>query len=185
MTRTATAARQHTEQAELYHRHQHDLLRAVARVVKAPPELIEDACQNAWTINLGTQQQPRRNSIFAWLRAVAIHEAYQLCRAELRDVPLEDLAHADGCEVLISAAHRIEHAIEARRALLLLAQLSKQQREDVSLLVAGFSYREIAEMTGGRTFTNVKKHLAKGRARLRQLNHGAVRPARGRFLGPE
>jgi hypothetical protein len=27
--------------------------------------------------------------------------------------------------------------------------------------VAGFSYREIAAMTGGRTFTNVNKHLVR------------------------
>jgi DNA-directed RNA polymerase specialized sigma24 family protein len=42
---------------------------------------------------------------------------------------------------------------EARRALQLLARLPERQREDLTLLIAGFSYREIADVTGGWTFT--------------------------------
>ena len=48
----------------LYRRHHRDLERAVARTVHAPRELIEDACQNAWTIML--RAQPDRSSIFGW-----------------------------------------------------------------------------------------------------------------------
>ena len=33
--------------------------------------------------------------------------------------------------------------------------------------MAGFSYHEIAALGGGRTYTNVNKHLAKARARVR------------------
>ena len=36
--------------------------------------------------------------------------------------------------------------------------------------MAGFTYREIAAMTGGRTYTNVNKHLVKARARIRRAN---------------
>lgn len=57
--------------------------------------------------------------------------------------------------------------LEAREALSILASLPERQRADLSLLVAVFSYREIAQMTGGRTHTNVNKHIAKARARVR------------------
>jgi RNA polymerase sigma factor (sigma-70 family) len=163
VTAPTTPARQCGDEAELFRCHHRDLLRAVSRVVDAPPELIEDACQNAWTIMLG--RQPDRVSIFAWLRVVAVHEAYRLCRAHQRDTHLEDV---DRCwEAFVAGGVTLDDLVEARRALALLARLPARQREDLSLLVAGFSYREIAEMTGGRTLTNVTKQLAKARARMR------------------
>src|SRR5436309_15719686 len=70
------------DEEELYRRHHRDLQRAVAHVVHAPRELIEDACQTAWAILLRTQ--PERYAIFAWLRLVAIHEAYRLSAVEQR-----------------------------------------------------------------------------------------------------
>jgi DNA-directed RNA polymerase specialized sigma24 family protein len=73
--------------------------------------------------------------------------------------------------------------LEAREALTLLAGLPERQRADLTLLVAGFSYREIAQMTGGRTHTNVNKHIAKARSRVRlaRLADGANRDPRGRI----
>jgi len=65
------------DEAELFGRHHRDLQRAVARAVNAPPELIEDACQNAWAILL--RRQPERASVFGWLYVVASREAFRLC----------------------------------------------------------------------------------------------------------
>lgn len=154
------------EVAELYRQHHCDLERAVAGAVNAPREVVEDACQSAWTIVL--RSQPRRPTWFAWLRVVAIHEAYALCRSGQRDAHLEELANGDAWEELFAGRSTLDDAIEARRALRLLAELPARQREDLSLLVAGFTYREIGEKTGGRTYTNVNKHLAKARARIRR-----------------
>src|SRR4051812_190610 len=70
-----TAARSCITVDELYRRHPHELQHAVARAVRAPSELIEDACQTAWAIMLSAQPPCHR---FGWLRAVAIHEAYRL-----------------------------------------------------------------------------------------------------------
>ena len=70
------------DEDRLYRRHHRDLHRAVARAVRAPRELIEDACQTAWAILLRTQ--PDRYAIFAWLRVVAIHEAYRLAAIDRR-----------------------------------------------------------------------------------------------------
>jgi len=152
------------DEDRLYRRHHGNLERAVARAVNAPRELIEDACQTAWTIML--RSQPDRTAIFAWLRVVAIHEAYRLSAAD-RGAHLEDLAPSQGWDAGIADPVTIDDAIEARRALRSLAALPARQRQDLSLRVAGFSYREIAQITGGRTYTNVNKHLAKARARIR------------------
>ena len=140
------------DEADLYRRHHRNLQRAVARAVNAPRELIEDACQTAWTIML--RSQPDRAAIFAWLRVVAIHEAYRLSAIERRDARLERLGSEDGDWREATADTRtLDALLEAREALSLLATLPERQRSDLALLVAGFSYREIAEMTGGRTFT--------------------------------
>src|SRR5687768_3928581 len=65
------------DEAELYRRHHRQLLTAVARAVNAPPELIEDACQTAWAALLRCTVE--RATVFAWLRVVAIHEAWREC----------------------------------------------------------------------------------------------------------
>jgi RNA polymerase sigma factor (sigma-70 family) len=154
------------DEAERYQRHHGALVRAVARVVDAPRELIEDACQGALTTLL--QRQPERVAIFAWLRVVAVHEAYRLCRVHRHDARLKEVDHGEGWEAVVASGTTIDDVIEARQALRLLASLPERQREDLSLQVAGFSYREIADMTGGRTLTNVSKHLVKARARVRR-----------------
>ena len=40
--------------------------------------------------------------------------------------------------------------------------------------MGGFSYREIAAMTGGRTVTNVNKHLVKARTAIRRANRSEL-----------
>lgn len=151
------------DEAELYRRHHHKLHRAVAHVVNAPRELIEDACQTAWTILL--RAQPDRDAIFAWLRVVAIREAYRLCAIERRELqrPCVDEGAA------IAHSQPLDDALEAIEALRALAALPPRQRTDLSLQVAGYSYDEIRNLTGGRTFTNVNKSLVKARARIRRL----------------
>jgi hypothetical protein len=153
------------DEEDLYLRHHRELRRAVARAVQASTELIEDSCQNAWTILL--RSQPRRDNVFVWLRVVAIHEAYRLSAIERRDAHLEDFPSSLGWEAMTPDPRSIEQVIDARAALRVLADLPTRQRQDLTLLIAGFSYREIRELTGERTFTNVKKHLNKARARIR------------------
>jgi len=167
------------DEGDLYRRHHRQLERAVARAVNGPPALIEDACQTAWTILL--RSQPDRQSIFAWLRVVAIHEAYRLSVISRRDTHLDGLS-AETCDwqEFVADPHSLDSLLEAREALALLADLPERQRVDLALLVAGYSYEEIAEITGGRTFTNVNKHLAKARAGIRLARlHGTARSSRG------
>jgi RNA polymerase sigma factor (sigma-70 family) len=152
------------DEADLYRRHHHDLVRSVARAVNASRELIEDACQSAWLILL--RRQPDRGpTLFGWLRVVAIHEAYRLSRGERRELRLEDLG--DHADELLGGWLVLENAVEARRALGVVAGLPEREREYLSLLVAGFSYREIGELAGGRTLSNVNRYLARARAHVR------------------
>jgi DNA-directed RNA polymerase specialized sigma24 family protein len=146
--------------ADLYRRHHRNLQRAVSRVVDAPPELIEDACQNAWTIFL--RANPDRASIFDWLLAVATREAHRLSEADRPCAGL-DAGPAASC---------IEDVLEAREALHVLASLPDRQREDLALAIAGFSYDEIAEITGARTASTVRKQVAKAHARVQRERHG-------------
>jgi len=151
----------------LYRAHHRELHRVVAGAVRAPRELIEDACQTAWTKLL--HRQPDRYAIFGWLRVVAIHEAYRLSAIERRDARLERLPLDDvDWHDVLADPRSFDDALEALEALRTLASLPDRQREDLSMKVAGYSYEEIRILTGGRTFTNVNKSLVKARRRIRQ-----------------
>jgi hypothetical protein len=162
---TDTAPPARGDEAELYRRHHRNLQRAVAHAVNAPRELIEDACQTAWAILLRTQ--PDRYAIFAWLRVVAIHEAYRLKAIERRETRLANLrADRREGEDLVIDPRTLDDALEALEALRALAALPPRQRVDLALKVAGYTYEEIRILTGDRTFTNVNKSLVKARARI-------------------
>ena len=101
------------------------------------------------------------------LYVVATREAFRLCERERRHIHLETMLPDGSWDAVIADAFSIDDIVEAREALQILARLPDRQRADLTLLVAGFSYVEIATMTGGRTYTNVNKHIAKARARVR------------------
>jgi DNA-directed RNA polymerase specialized sigma24 family protein len=154
----------------LYRAHHRELHRAVAHVVRAPPELIDDACQTAWVMLL--QTQPERYTVFAWLRVVAIHEAYRLSTIDRREARLERLLPSDGDWQEVTADPRsLDDAVTALEALRTLASLPERQRSDLTLKVAGYSYEEIRAITPGRTFTNLNKSLVKARAGIRRARH--------------
>ena len=112
--------------------------------------------------------QPERDAIFAWLRVVAIHEAYRLSAIERRNARLEGPRPEDGdWHDLIADSRSLDDAVAALEALRALASLPERQRTDLTLKIAGYSYDEIRAVTPGRTFTNLNKSLAKARRRLR------------------
>jgi hypothetical protein len=165
---TDTRARPRGDEDELYRRHHGELHHAVARAVHAPRELIEDACQTAWAILL--RSQPERHALFAWLRVVAIHEAYRLSAIDRRDARLERLLPEDGdWHEVIADPRSLDDALEALDALHVLASPPECRRTDLALKVAGYSYEEIRARTPGRTRTNVNKSLVKARTRIRRM----------------
>jgi DNA-directed RNA polymerase specialized sigma24 family protein len=158
----------HRDAADLYRRHHRDLYRAVAHVVRAPHEMIEDACQTAWATLL--RARPDRPNVFTWLRVVAIHEAYRLSAIDRRDARLEELRpDGGGWHDVIADPRTLDDALEALEALHVLASLPERRRADLALKVAGFGYNEIRARTPGRTRTNVNKSLVKARASIRRV----------------
>ncbi|MGZ6572354.1 MAG: RNA polymerase sigma factor [Solirubrobacteraceae bacterium] len=152
----------------LYRTHHRELHHAVAQVVRGPHELIEDACQTAWATLL--RAEPNQDTVFAWLRVVAIHEAYRLSAIDRRDARLERLGR-ENCDwqEVIADPRSLDDAIEALEALRALASLPEHRRTDLALNVAGYSHEEIRAHTPGRTRTNVNKSLVKARAHIRRL----------------
>jgi DNA-directed RNA polymerase specialized sigma24 family protein len=160
------------DEEELFRAHDRELHRAVAHVVRAPRELIEDACQTAWAVLI--RAQPDRRTLFGWLRVVAIHEAYRLSGIDRRDARLERLRPEDGdWQELIADPRSLDDALEALEALRVLASLPEGRRTDLALKVAGYSYEEIQARTPGRTRTNVNKSLVNARARIRRMRSGS------------
>jgi hypothetical protein len=94
-------------------------------------------------------------------------EAYRLAGIERRELHIADLSPELTWDSRIANRVSLDDQLEARDALRAVAQLAPRQRHDLTLFVAGFSYHDIAEMTGGRTYTNVNKHLTKARAGIR------------------
>ncbi len=170
---TASPAGLRGDEGELYRRHHQALLRAVARQVNAPDALIEDACQRAWIILL-RRQPDREPALFAWLRTVAVREAWALSRAQRRTIALEELTDHVTVEspVLAGPADQLEDALEARRALRALTALPDRQRRYLTRLASGHSYHEIAQAEHA-SYTNVNKHLARARRTLRDLAEAA------------
>jgi DNA-directed RNA polymerase specialized sigma24 family protein len=164
------------EVAHLYRWHHHDLRRAVASTVRAPRELIEDACQNAWTIML--RSQPRRATWFAWLRVVAIHEAWQQCARSRNERPAgafispdaSDIGAyehpdppADTRDIPDQVADRIQHT----QRLADLAAIKPNDRRTLYLRGLGYRYTEIMQITGA-SYTAVNRRITEGRRALRK-----------------
>jgi DNA-directed RNA polymerase specialized sigma24 family protein len=176
---TCRAGRARGDEAELYRRHHHALLRAVARFVNAPPDLVEDACQAAWTIML--RRQPDHATLFAWLRVVAIREAWQQSARTRNERPagLFHSAHprdlelgehpdppADARDVPDRIADRIKHADRLQD----LATIKPHDRQALYLKGLGYRYHEIMQITGA-TYTAVNRRITEGRRALRNLEH--------------
>lgn len=161
------------DESDLFSEHHARLRQAVRGAVNTSPEVVDDACQAAWRILL--RRQPDRGpSLFAWLKTVAVHEAYRLHRADHASVSLEvatgDYENANACtsaRLGQVSEDRLEHQLEARRALRALADLPDKQRMYLSLNVAGFTHDEIGELAGGASLTNVNKHLVRARRLMR------------------
>jgi RNA polymerase sigma factor (sigma-70 family) len=148
----------------LYRECSDDLYRALRRRFdqSVPDALIEDACQSAWMI--AWRWRGRLSGEFmGWLVTVARHEVLALLREQRGELGLGDdqLEHMD-------RDSDPESACEVRLALEVLAGLTSNQRLALGLVVAGYSYEEVAALTG-KTYTWVNRHVSEGRARARQL----------------
>ncbi len=154
------------DEADLYGQHNERLVRSVRRAVHASDALIEDACSFAWVQLM--RCQPRRETAFAWLRMVAIREAWALSRRERRALSLDEPLDGDGGGLVDAIAGvDLQVTLEAREALRCVAALRPLHRRTFARHVAGLSYEEIAEETG-QSWRQVSRHLSRSRDALQE-----------------
>jgi DNA-directed RNA polymerase specialized sigma24 family protein len=142
--------------AQLYRRHRRNLERAVAAAVRAPREVVEDACQNAWTIML--RSPPYRDTWFAWLRVVAIRQAWEQCARSRNERPAGAFITPyvneigadeypeppdDAPDIPDQVAERIQHVHRFAD----LAEIKPTDRRTLYLIGLGYRYREICQLS--------------------------------------
>lgn len=140
--------------------------RRTARRVSLCPDDADDALQRA-TVILLTKEPPHSGGrLVAWMHLVTRREALALRRDRERllggEVP-RWMPSGGPCPA--ERAERLEAAVERARSL---GRLKPDERRALVLRGAGYSYREICELTGW-TYTKVNRCLAEGRATLRRL----------------
>lgn len=150
-----------------------ELRRAVRHAISGPEAMIEDACSYAWYQILRSEGIALDHRGFAWLYVVAIREAYRLSERARRepalgapqDLPLANQSTDDHFGLV---ERRDRHARRVR----LLAGLPQRQQRMVLLHAAGFTYREIAALTGA-TLRTVERQVLRGKRTLRRMDGDA------------
>jgi RNA polymerase sigma factor (sigma-70 family) len=150
------------DEAELFRTHEVALRAAVRHQVNTSDAVIEDACSFAWLQLM--RRQPNRDTVFAWLRTVAIREAWRLHAQAVRELP-SDLIYADR----YAPSEQLLTITDARRLLDAIGVLSPRQRLVLLLFVSGHSYNEIAA-DHDLSATAVNKALVRARRHLRAVH---------------
>jgi RNA polymerase sigma factor (sigma-70 family) len=135
-------------------------LRGVVRMkVNTTDDIVDDACGFAWMQLV--RRQPQRDTVFAWLRTVAVREAVRLDRKRRAHITTElnPFEHPD----LSAEPDAQDDLIDARDTL---ASLRDQQRLTLGLHALGFHYREIGELTGA-TVRSVARRMFLARRAIR------------------
>lgn len=150
------------EVGELYPLLAARLERLVRGEVRAPENVIEDACQFAWGRLVHRCHEVSRDRVLSWLAKVAIHEALKLIR---RDDAKSSLELVDE-EATPSPGPGPYELAEQRELLATVCALPARQQRVVWLKGVGFSYVEIARQSGC-TRRTVERQLLRARSRLR------------------
>jgi RNA polymerase sigma factor (sigma-70 family) len=148
--------------------------RIVRMSVTAPPAVIEDACQIAWSRLLIHRARLRRDSARAWLIRVAIGEVIKSIQRERRERSLEALLEQGERSAVVGSAEAevtlptpalIEDLVEQKNRLESIRALPERQRRLLWLQGLGLSYREMAGETG-MTRRTVERQLIRARSAL-------------------
>jgi DNA-directed RNA polymerase specialized sigma24 family protein len=168
------------DEAQLFAQYGVRLRRVTSLNVATTPANIDDACAFAWSELVA--RQPRRLTVFGWLRTVARREAIRLDEIDRRAVQL-DVEKQPGlgrAAQPTTAAHRtIDSAhgmLEVRERL---AILPHDQRGVAFMRAAGWRYTDIADCLDV-TEARVGKLLRRADGRLRDLDQRDRTPASDR-----
>lgn len=142
----------------------------VARGIRAPEPVIDDACQIAWGRLVRHHRRVCADTAVAWLVTTALREALRLLRRASRDVSLEQVIEQSG-ELPTVAAPAPDEMVQRRARLDAVTALPERQQRLVWLQALGWSYPEMAGRTGTTTRT-VDRQLVRARRKLREVDPG-------------
>jgi RNA polymerase sigma factor (sigma-70 family) len=174
---------QQGDEHELYERYAERLHRATTLAIRTTPDIIDDACAFAWMTLVANQ--PRRETVFGWLKVVARNKALELDRMAREEAALLRSVSVDNREDYLVPATR--GRTEVTQGLMELRERVKQlpprQREMVFLQAAGWRYRELAEHFGVST-ARINYLLTQAKIRMREMDLRELEPTtpRGRRL---
>ena len=153
-----------TDLPDLYATLSPKLQRVVRVGIAGPEDVIEDACQFAWSRLLLHARDVEREAAFAWLVRTATREARRQMQHDLREVPL---AH-EPVEQPVGRAADPHELLEAREQLALITGLPRRQQRLLWLHGAGLNYAEMAvhERCTRRT---VERQLLRARRSIRAV----------------
>lgn len=157
------AARPRGDHGELFEELADRLLAAVRAAVRTSPANVEDACAFAW-LQL-VRYRPARACAFGWLRKTAIREAVRLERRSVRTVELDTVADVvAGPELGLDRRLELMVAGEQIRA----ARLRPREARVLAFRVAGYSRREMVQLTGDSD-RSVDRQLVRAQRKLNEV----------------
>lgn len=158
---------QRGDEEHLFRTYDKRLRRATQAVVRTSPEIVDDACAHAWMKLLS--HQPRRETVFPWLKVVARNEALRLDRLhpDLAQVgPPGEVSPGAEPEAQRSRIETAQGLLEVRERL---EQLPERQRELIFMSAAGWRYKELAERAGVGV-PRIGQLIARATSRLREMD---------------
>jgi RNA polymerase sigma factor (sigma-70 family) len=152
------------ELAERLYRERHRYLLGIARHNGAAAEDAEEAVQEAFAAFIRAFDPGRGAPPLAWLTLTLKRACWAKRRKSLRQGGVPD-AIATEAPSPEESIERTEVLLEARQTL---AELKPAERRTLGLIAAGYSYREVGEITGW-THTKINRCASEGRAALRKV----------------
>jgi RNA polymerase sigma factor (sigma-70 family) len=153
----------------------------IARRNGAKGEDAEEALQDAFISFIEHFDPATEAPPLAWLtltmkcRCWALYRQQRLDRSNHRQAQVDfgkpGLSVESNRFSAASPEEAIERAEQVAEARAQLARLKPAERRALCLIAAGYSYREIGQITGW-SYTKTNRCLAEGRARLRELGEG-------------
>jgi RNA polymerase sigma factor (sigma-70 family) len=177
-----------TESERLIEQHGAAML-ATARRWSASDEDAEDAFQRAAERALRKRPVGAPDEIRAWLRTTVRNEALSVARHRRRIVSGGSAESLSGTRMFAPGSTpdtdvRVEQLERLRLGSQALRRLKPQEIRALQLQAEGYSYREIATITGWSA-TKVNRCLAEGRRAFEQALDGIESGAECRRLAPQ
>jgi RNA polymerase sigma factor (sigma-70 family) len=179
------------DEAELYRSLAPRLERIVGVEVRAPREVIEDACHDAWTKLINRSDQIQREAALSWLVTTAIRQAWRLNRREQLELSLEAAADAIGELTAPALGVGPVEQVEQKERLGEIRQLPERQQRLIWLRAAGLSYVEMAAYTGEsvrtveRQILRATHRIREGHERCASADERNAIPIAAAFTGPQ